>query len=181
MKTLLAFLVLLAPVVTGPAVAYEIGDPVADIQLTDLDDQPVALSDHHGEIVLLNFFATWCPGCNEEAAVLEQDVWQAYQDDGVTVIAINIQEPAGLVSGWAAALGLTYPIWLAPDWSVLDPFTGTPALPYNAVIGREMTLQYAQAGFDRDEIVAVIEQLLADDTVPTQRTSLSRVRALFAD
>ncbi len=181
MKTLLAFLLLSAPLVAGPAAAYEIGDPVADIQLPDLDGEPAALSDHHGEIILLNFFATWCPGCNEEAEVLEQDVWQAYRDDGVMVIAINIQEPPALVSGWAAALGLTYPIWLAPDWSVLAPFTGAPALPYNAVIDREMTLQYAQAGFDHDEIVAVIEQLLADDTVATQHTSLSRVRALFVD
>lgn len=175
MRFLAPVLALLLPLTSA---AYEVGDPVDDILLTDLSGQPVALHDHLGDIIVLNFFTTWCPGCNEEAVVLEQDIWQTYGDQGVMVISINIQEPLGLVSGWAQAMGVTYAIWMAPDWDVLTPFTLYPALPYNTVIGPDMTLRYAQIGFDRDEIVGLIDQLLAD-TTPVDVTSWSRVKELF--
>jgi peroxiredoxin len=172
----IALALLLLPAVAG---AYEIGDPVDDIVLADLAGDPVALSDHLGQVIVLNFFTTWCPGCNEEAEVLEQDIWQVYQEDDVVVIAINIQEPVGLVSGWAQAQGVTYPIWMSPDWDVLEPFTSSPALPYNTVIDREMTLRYAQIGFDRDEVIGMVEEILAGST-PVERTTWSAVKGLIA-
>ncbi len=173
----LALLFLLVPAAVG---AYDIGDPVADIELTDLDGLPVALSDHAGEIIVLNFFTTWCPGCNEEAAVLENEIWQVYQEDGVTVIAIDIQESVGLVLGWSLANQITYHIWMAPDWSVLDPFTDSPALPYNTVIDRDQTLRYAQIGFDRDAIIAMVETIIDEGSTPVAGATWSGVKALFA-
>ena len=175
MKSIILALLLL-PVA---AAAYEIGDPVADIVLTDLDGLPVALSDHDGEIVVLNFFATWCPGCNEEAGVLEEEIWQVYREQGVTVIAIDIQEPVGLVLGWALAHGITYHIWMAPDWSVIEPFTDGPALPYNTVIDRDRLLRYAQIGFDRDAIIAMIETILDEDPTATTVSTWSGVKGRY--
>ncbi len=176
MKRIVIILLLLS----GMAQAYEIGDPVADIILTDLDGIEVALSDHLGEIVVLTFFTTWCPGCNEEAAVLENQIWQVYQDQDVTVIAIDIQEPVGLVQGWVLANQVTYHVWLAPDWTVLDPFTGTPALPYNTVLDRDHILRYAQLGFDGEAVIGMVETILEEDITPVSSLSLSRVKALFA-
>lgn len=177
MKTF-ALLFVLVPAVAG---AYDLGDPVADIVLVDLDSLEVALSDHDGEIIVLNFFTTWCPGCNEEAAVLENDIWQVYREQGVTVIAIDIMEPVGLVLGWSLANEITYHIWLAPDWSVIDPFTEFPALPYNTVIDRERTLRYAQIGFDRDAIIGMVETILEEDSTPIASETLSGVKARFQD
>jgi len=51
------------------------------------------------------------------------------QNDNVTVIAVDIMEPAPLVQGWAAALGVPYPIWMAPDWTLFELFPGAGALP----------------------------------------------------
>ena len=173
---ILALVMLIVPVI---AMAYDIGDPVADIVLTDLDGLEVALSDHADEIVVLNFFTTWCPGCNEEAAVLENDIWQVYQEDGVTVIAIDIQESVGLVRGWSLANDITYNIWMAPDWSVIDPFTDAPALPYNTVLDRDHNLRYAQIGFDRDAVIGMVETILAEDQTPVSAATWSSVKGLF--
>jgi len=175
MKRLMLLFFLLA----GLAQAYEIGDPVADIVLTDLEGLEVALSDHHGEIVVLTFFTTWCPGCNEEAAILENQIWQVYQEQDVTVIAIDIQEPVGLVQGWVLANQVTYHVWLAPDWTVLDPFTSTPALPYNTVLDREHHLRYAQLGFDAEAVIGMVEDIIAEGSTPVSSRSLSRVKSLF--
>ena len=87
----------------GTAAGYEVGDTVEDFTLPPLTGGEVSLHDHLVEIILLNFFTTWCPGCNEEAGHLENDIWQVYGDQNVTVISVDIQEPVPLVQGWAAA------------------------------------------------------------------------------
>ena len=68
---------------------YEIGDAVQDFTLEDLEGNQVSLYDFLGDIIVLNFFATWCPGCNEEAFFLEHEIWQVYQDKGVQVVAVD--------------------------------------------------------------------------------------------
>jgi len=168
-------------VMIWPAVAtavYEIGDTVEDFTLVDLDGQEVSLYDLSGQVILLNFFTTWCPGCNEEAAHL-QNLWESYQDQDVTVLAVDFQEPAALVQGWALANDVTYPIWLAPDWNLLPLFTENGGIPYNTVLDRTMVLRYSQQGFDLDGITELLEEVLAEDNVATDAASWSQVKAAY--
>lgn len=69
--------------------APQVGAFAPDFSLLDLNNQSVSLSDYQGEPVLLVFFATWCPHCQVESALLET-VYQKYQDQGLQVIAVNI-------------------------------------------------------------------------------------------
>ncbi|MDX2474872.1 MAG: TlpA disulfide reductase family protein [Candidatus Krumholzibacteria bacterium] len=66
--------------------AYQVGDTINDFTLKDLNGNPVSLSDFAGDIIVINFFATWCAGCNVEAAILENNIHQVYREHGVTVI-----------------------------------------------------------------------------------------------
>ena len=159
--------------------AYQLGDTVNDFTLDDLQGQPVSLSDYAGDIVLLNFFATWCPGCNTEAAILENDIHQVYREQGVTVIAIDMQEQAAHVAAWAAAQGLTYQIVLAPNWDLFSQFPVAGGLPYNAIIDRDGVLRYAQILFDRDGILATLNALLGFDPVDSADTSFGAIKALY--
>jgi cytochrome c biogenesis protein CcmG, thiol:disulfide interchange protein DsbE len=61
------------------------------VQLTDLNGNPVRLADLRGRPVWINFWATWCPPCQEETPIL-RDVYQAYSDDGLALVAISVQE-----------------------------------------------------------------------------------------
>ena len=159
--------------------AYELGDTVEDFTLPDLDGNPVSLYDFQGDVIILNFFATWCVGCNEEAAHLEQDIWQAYAGRGVTVIAVDTNEQLPMVQGWADALEISYHIWLAPDWDLFLEFPGSLNIPYNAVLGPDMKLRYASIGFDLNGIVAMIDTILAEGQVPTAATTWGSVKSLF--
>ena len=161
------------------AAGYEVGDTVADFTLPDLAGVDASLHDHLGDIIVLNFFTTWCPGCNEEAAHLEADIWQVYGDDGVTVIAVDVQELPPLVQGWAAAQGVTYPIWMAPDWVLFQEFPGATALPYNAVLDRNLVIRYASMGFDLDAITAMIGTIIDEGSVPATGTTWSGIKAVF--
>lgn len=174
-----ALVVTLALVAAAPApAAYQIGDTVEDFTLPGLDGGDHSLSELRGEIVVLNFFATWCLGCNEEAESLENDIWLVYGDQGVRVVAVDIMEPAVLVDGWRQAQGVTYDIWLAPDWELFQLFTEFGGIPYNTVIDREGVLRYSQTGFDLAAILDTVQSLL--DTTPDEDRAWSDVKALYA-
>jgi peroxiredoxin len=176
LRTWMPVVFLLAAV---PATGYEIGDTVADFTLPDLTGTEVSLHDHLGEIIVLNFFTTWCPGCNIEAAHLENDIWQVYAEQGVTVIAVDIQEFQALVQGWAAAQGVTYAIWMAPDWTLFDQFPQSAGIPYNAVLDKNLVIRYASVGFDLNAITSMIEVIIEENQVPVARSSWGGIKALF--
>lgn len=161
------------------ALAYEVGDVVEDFSLTNLNGETVHLSDQAGQIIVLNFFTTWCPGCNEEAGHLENEIWQVYASQGVTIIAIDVQEPVSLVQGWAQAMGVTYPIWLAPDWSLFQLFPQAMALPYNAILDRNLEIRYGAMGFDQIAITTVIQDLLDEGPTPVSKSPLVGLKALY--
>jgi len=173
---LVACLVLMLWGTGNRAAAYQVGDIVNDFTLPALNNGTPSLHDHLGSVVVLSFFATWCIGCNEEADRLENAIWRGRN---VTVIAVDINEPVSLVQGWAAALGVTYHIWLAPDWNLFLQFPNSTNIPYNAVLGPGMELRYASIGFDLNAINATIDTILAEGQVPTATRSWSSIKALF--
>jgi len=158
--------------------AYQVGQTVDDFTLPGLDGRQHSLSDLRGRVVLLNFFATWCLGCNEEAEHLQKGFWEKYAPRGLTVVAVNIIETPALVDGWAQALGVTYPIWLAPDWSLYRQFTEFGALPYNTLIDPEGVLRYSQTGFDPAALDLTVLEIL-DSATPAEQTSWGGVKTLF--
>jgi len=159
--------------------AYELGDTVENFTLTDLAGQEVNLENHTGEIIVLNFFTTWCPGCNVEAEHLENDIWQVYADQGVTVIAIDIQEPLSLVQGWAAAMGVTYPIWMAPDWDLFQVFPQAMALPYNTILDGSLVIRYASMGFDLNTVTDMLDTLISEAQIPVENQPLESIKAFY--
>ncbi len=178
-KPLLVFSILLLLMPTLASAAYELGDTVENFTLLDLDGNPVSLNDFEGDVILLNFFATWCPPCNDEAPVLEDNFWQEYQQAGFTVLAVDLLEPADLVSAWVDGLGLTYPTVLSPDWSIFNQFPGAGGIPYNAIIDQNMVLRSGQYGFDEENMRSLIESLLGFSPVPASSESLDAVKAVY--
>lgn len=172
--------VLLPFLLTSPAAASNyVGDTMDDFTLLDVDGQPVSLHDYLGDIIVVNFFATWCPGCNEEAQSLEHEIWREYQADGVTVLAIDLLESANVVRAWAASQGVTYQIVLSPNWDVFTRFPYAGGVPYNAIIDRQMVLRYGRVGYHPDEIVQMLDELTGRSAVPVETSTWGAVRAQY--
>jgi peroxiredoxin len=174
-------LIIMVVFLTGPGTvlaSYEIGDPVADITLANLEGGTTSLSDFTGKVVLINFFATWCPPCNDEVPLL-QSMWEDYEQHGLIVWGIDLLEDSALVEDWVNQKGLTYPIALTPDWSVFQLFPGAGGFPYNAVIDQNGILRYGQYGINMEEITGLIQQLLVEDPVASQPASFDAVKALY--
>lgn len=85
---LLGFLALLAWGLVQADSGPRQSGPAPDFTLTGFDGRTVTLSRLHGQVVVVNFWASWCPPCREEAAYLEA-TWRAYQDRGVVFIGVD--------------------------------------------------------------------------------------------
>lgn len=68
------------------------GNPAPDVAVTQLDGRTLPLGSLRGQVVLLNFWATWCPPCNEEMPDLVK-VAKAYESKGVVFLAANLEDP----------------------------------------------------------------------------------------
>lgn len=123
---ILVGLVALAAVVAGlSALAFsssskearpEVGYTAPDFTLSDLDGKQVNLSDLRGQVVYLNFWATWCPPCREEMPAIQ--AIHEEMGDKVKVLAVNVEGTRDEVSAFAKEFGLGFQIALDGDLSV---------------------------------------------------------------
>ena len=102
--------------------------------LLDLNGRPVRLADLRGRLVLLNFWATWCPPCQGETPVL-RDLDEAYRSRGLSIIGVAVQETTPSdVAAYAARYGLGYTIAFDGSADVFHTYK-VYALPTQVLIG----------------------------------------------
>lgn len=106
--------------------------PAPDLTLTTLDGSSLSLGDLRGSPVVINFWATWCVPCRIEMPAL-QSLYNEFQDQGLVVLAINLDEPLPAVLEWVDSLELTFPILLDSRSDVAVAF-GVRAPPATFVI-----------------------------------------------
>jgi peroxiredoxin len=105
-----------------------------DFTLSDLQGNPWHLRDLKGKVVLVNFWATWCPPCRKEMPDL-QALYDRYKDQGFVVVSISDEE-AAKVQPFIAEQKITYPVLLDPGRKVNDLFQ-VEGIPKSFVYNRE--------------------------------------------
>ena len=86
-----------------------IGRSASPFTLDSLDGKAVSLEAHRGQVVVVNFWASWCrPACYEEAPVLERG-WRAYRDRGLVLIGVDIQDTADAARQFVRDFSLSFP------------------------------------------------------------------------
>jgi peroxiredoxin len=109
----------------------------ADFTLQELNGKTWTLKEQHGKVVVLNFWATWCPPCRKEMPDLET-LYQQFKDQGLLILAIS-DEDAGKVKPFIAQQKVTYPILLDPGRKVNELFQ-IEGIPKTFVYDRNGTL-----------------------------------------
>lgn len=84
-----------------------------DFTLPELNKGSVTLSDYRGKIVFINFWATWCPTCDEEMASMEK-LYQQFKDKDFEMLTINIDKERDIVEQYLKKNNLTFPVLLDP-------------------------------------------------------------------
>jgi peroxiredoxin len=106
----------------------------ADFTLTDLHGKTWTLSQLRGKVVLVNFWATWCPPCRKEMPDLEA-LYNRFKGQGLVILAISDEE-LGKVAPFIAERKITYPVMLDPERKVNEMFQ-VEGIPKSFVYNRE--------------------------------------------
>jgi cytochrome c biogenesis protein CcmG, thiol:disulfide interchange protein DsbE len=86
-----------------------LGRTAPAFKLAGLDGPAVRLSDLRGQVVVVNFWASWCTECRTEQNALNT-TWSRFRDSGVTVLGVNFQDTNSDARDYLASLGITYPV-----------------------------------------------------------------------
>ena len=128
-------------VMVGPA---QIGKPIANFLLTDLQGVTRSIADYKGRPVLINGWATWCPPCKAEMPALH-DFYLKHKAEGFELLAINSGESRSAVQQFIDQKGFTFPVLLDTNKDVLDGL-GVSGFPTSIFVGRDGTVKTIHIG-----------------------------------
>ena len=94
---------------SGTVSAKEVSGPAPDFTLPDDQGNAVSLKDFHGEVVMINFWASWCIPCRHEMPFLEK-LYQRYKDLGFTIIGVNVEEDPQMAHTMLKKIPVSFPI-----------------------------------------------------------------------
>jgi len=139
----------------------QVSFPAPELEMISVDGEIVRLNEYNGQVVVLNTWATWCPPCRAEMPDLEA-FHQLYQDQGLTLIGINIGETVEQVRTFIQSYQLTFQVWLDPDESSLRAFN-TISLPSTFVIDRSGQVRLIWSGMTCfDQLESNVTPLILD-------------------
>jgi thiol-disulfide isomerase/thioredoxin len=139
--------------------------PASNFELQNMDEETIKLSDYRGKVVLLNFWATWCPPCVREMPSMER-LQQQVGEDGFKVVAVNQMEEPDDVFAFTGQIELdpTFDI-LFDSASKVSQAYAVRGLPTTYLIDKKGNIRYRAVGgreFDHAEVVKIIRQLIAE-------------------
>lgn len=134
----------------------------SDFTLTTYAGEEISLSDYRGQVVVLNFWASWCAPCELQAPVL-QSLWETYQDQGVVIIGITYVDSESKALESVDKLGLTYITGADLNSKIADLF-GVQGIPETFVIDQSGAIKAHFVTVETDDIrlAAEIDQLLGE-------------------
>ena len=138
----------------------------------DATGNDVDFASFRGKLVLLNFWATWCPPCRLEMPSMER-LYGEFRDKGLEVVAVNFMESGEQVRAFAEEQKLTYPMLLDKEAEIAGRY-GVMRLPVSVLIGREGEVIAKAIGFKdwyKDDIRELVAALLGDGTVASAAAS----------
>lgn len=169
--TLLLLLCLAPPLAAAPFAPYR-GEPLPSFTLPDLDGTPWSLDAMRGQVVVVNFWATWCPPCVAEMPALER-LQAAFDGEPLQVVAVNVAEEPYDVALFLRQVPVDLTILLdqrgrtQKGWKVRG-------LPTTVILDAEGKVRHHVAGqreWDSPEIEAALRALLPDPAPMIQRAA----------
>ena len=132
------------------------------VQLTDLEGNPIRLADLRGRPVWINFWATWCPPCQEETPVL-RDMYEAHADEGLEIVAISVQETTiEDVRAYVDRYDLAYKVGFDGTSAIFHTYRAF-GLPTQLFLDREGVIRQVVLGpVTRAQAETILAPLLAD-------------------
>ena len=145
----------------GDATRTHIGQMAPPVVVTTLDGERFDLAEQRGKVVLVNFWATWCPPCRQEMPQLRDRIWARFRDEAdFSMISIAREETAEVIGTFVAKFGYAWPFAPDPDRAVYAQYADA-FIPRNFVVGRDGSILWQGEGFEESEFASMVEMLAA--------------------
>lgn len=134
------------------------GMPAPDFTVTMFDGRRLTLSSLRGKVVLLNFWATWCPPCREELARVPKEIIERFRGEEFVFLPISRGETREAVAAFREQMGYTFAMGLDPERAIYDLYASN-YIPRNFLINREGEVVLASVGYEPEEFDALVAQI----------------------
>jgi len=136
----------------------KVGDPSPVHSIHTVDDKTVDLN---GKVVLLNFFATWCPPCLAEMPELESQLWQPLKDKGLAIIAVGREHSIAEVKAFQKEKKLTFQFAADPKREIYGQFA-TQYIPRCVLLGKDGKIKFQSMGYGKEDFEALVKAVKAE-------------------
>jgi peroxiredoxin len=154
---------LAAVILASAAFAADASGPAPAFTLSAVDGSQGTLSQYKGQVVMLNFWATWCGPCQQEMPLLDQ-MYKKYKPAGFTLIGVNVDKDAPPVKALLARKPVSFPVFLDPASQVSKAYH-VDEMPSSVIIDRKGEIRYIHRGYkpgDENDYQDRIRQLIRE-------------------
>lgn len=132
------------------------GDKAPDFTVEMVDGSQVTLSKLKGKVVVVNFWATWCPPCREELTHVEKELIERFKGKPFVFLPISRGEKKATVEAFCKKMHYTFPMGLDPQQTIYKKYASN-YIPRNFVVGKDGKVIYTSVGFTPEEFKEMIE------------------------
>ncbi|HEX9707008.1 MAG TPA: TlpA disulfide reductase family protein [Steroidobacteraceae bacterium] len=142
-----------------PAAATDGSPPAPEFRLTDRAGGELALSGLKGQVVMINFWASWCGPCRQEFPALDQ-IYSKYKPMGFQMLAINVESEKADAERFLGQTPVSFPILFDPDNKVSGNY-GVSAMPTTFLVDRQGRLRWQHRAYKPGDEAKYIERIRA--------------------
>ncbi len=139
------------------------GQTAPDFALKSSTGENMRLSEYRGDVVMVNFWATWCGPCRQEMPLLDE-LYQRYSRVGFNLLGVNIDDDSRRAMQMIEELGVNFPVLFDASKKVSELYD-VDAMPVTVIIDREGTVRYVHQGYKpgyEDKYLTEIRTLLRE-------------------
>ena len=139
------------------------GQPAPDFALKSSTGENLRLSEYRGDVVMINFWATWCGPCRQEMPLLD-DLYARYERVGFTLLGVNIDDDSRRAMQMIDELGVNFPVLFDSSKNVSKLYD-VEAMPVTVLVDREGTVRHIHHGYKpgyEDKYLTEIRSLLRE-------------------
>jgi thiol-disulfide isomerase/thioredoxin len=146
-------------IATAPSLAVAPAKPAPQFKLASMAGKQVSLDQYKGQVVMINFWASWCGPCRQEMPILEK-LHGKYKPMGFSMIGVNVEPDSSLATNWLKSTPVTFPI-LFDTKSEVSKLYAVAGMPSTVIIDRKGNLRWLHRGYKPGDENEYLDQIRA--------------------
>jgi peroxiredoxin len=134
-----------ALLISAGSQAAAVGGSAPDFTLKSNSGKNIKLNEYRGDVVMINFWASWCGPCRQEMPALEQ-LYSKYKDLGFVILGVNIDEDSSKAVSMLSKIPVSFPVLFDSSKKVSDMY-GVSAMPTTYLLDRDGNLRYLHKAY----------------------------------